>query len=233
MIELHRVGDEVVAQHRRHTRVARALVARRRMIGEHLARGREPEAHVEATQREPLDEPLDLRQLRALGAQELAPRRHVEEQVAHLDRRAVRMRVRRGSRQGAVDCGNHVRRLGVARARDHPHARHGRDARQRLAAEAQRAHRLEVVDAADLAGGVAGQGEQQLVRGDADAVVAHAAELGAALLHLDVDRQRARVEAVLDQFLDHGRRALDHLAGGDLVNELLGQDPDRHGRIRQ
>ena len=41
---------------------------------------------------------------------------------------------------------------------------------------------------------------------------------------------RAGVEAVLDQFLDHGRRALDDLAGGDLVDQLLGEHPDGHGR---
>ena len=38
------------------------------------------------------------------------------------------------------------------------------------------------------------------------------------------------IEAVLDQFLDHGGRAFDHLAGRDLVYQLLRQNPDRHGR---
>ncbi len=58
----------------------------------------------------------------------------------------------------------------------------------------------------------------QFVGRDADAVVAHAAQLGAAFFDLDLDRAGARVETVLDQFLDHGRRALDDLAGRDLVH---------------
>ena len=42
------------------------------------------------------------------------------------------------------------------------------------------------------------------------------------------------VERVLDQLLDHGGRPLDHLAGGDLVHEVLGQpaDPAHAGRSR-
>ena len=36
-------------------------------------------------------------------------------------------------------------------------------------------------------------------------------------------RARAGVERVLDQFLDDGSRPLDHLAGGDLVDEVVGR----------
>ena len=82
----------------------------------------------------------------------------------------------------------------------------------------ERAYGLEVVDAADLAGRVARQRQYQFVGRNADAVVTHAAQLGAAFFDLDLDRAGARVETVLDQFLDHGRRALDDLAGGDLVH---------------
>ena len=44
---------------------------------------------------------------------------------------------------------------------------------------------------------------------------------------------RARVERVLDELLHDGRRALDHLARGDLVHEPGGQDLDaRHRALR-
>ncbi len=43
------------------------------------------------------------------------------------------------------------------------------------------------------------------------------------------DAGRAGVDGVLDQLLNHARRPLHHLAGGDLVDERLGQLPDRHG----
>ena len=44
-------------------------------------------------------------------------------------------------------------------------------------------------------------------------------------------RRRAGVERVLDQFLDHARRPLDHLAGGDAVDDGLGELADGHGRL--
>ena len=52
------------------------------------------------------------------------------------------------------------------------------------------------------------------------AVVAHAHQADAAALDVDLDALRAGVEAVFDQFLDDRGRPLDHLAGGDLVDEL-------------
>ena len=88
----------------------------------------------------------------------------------------------------------------------------------------------------DLAGRVPRQRERQLVALDAAAVVAHAAQARAALFDLDLDAARAGIDAVLDQLLEHGRRALDDLAGSDLVDELFGKDADRHdaaGRKRE
>jgi hypothetical protein len=208
--------------------VARTLVGGRRIVRQRAARRQQPESDVEAAQRKPLDEPLDLRELGALGTQELAPRRHVEEQVAHLDRGA--RRVRMGSRTGdlAVHRADGVRNRGRRRPRHHPHARHGRDAGQRLAAKPERAHGLEVADAADLAGGVACQREYEFVLGDPRAVVPDAAQAGSPVLDLDLHRTRAGVEAVLEELLDDGRRPFDHLAGGDLVDQLFGKDPDGH-----
>ena len=74
------------------------------------------------------------------------------------------------------------------------------------------------------------EGEQRIVALHADAVVADANRLAAALLDGDVDRRGAGVERVLDQLL-HGRRwSLDHLAGGDLVCDRRWEHCDaRHG----
>ena len=41
----------------------------------------------------------------------------------------------------------------------------------------------------------------------------------------------AGVERVLDQFLDHARRALDHFAGGDAVDHGFGKLADGHGAV--
>ena len=83
---------------------------------------------------------------------------------------------------------------------------------------------------ANLAGGVAGHGQRQLVGRDAAAVVDDADQLAAALLHRHVDPRRAGVERVLDQLLDDARRPLDHLARGDLVDDARRELADRGHR---
>ncbi len=61
----------------------------------------------------------------------------------------------------------------------------------------------------------------QFVGRNAAAVVAHRGSGSAPpLLHLDLDAGSAGIQRILDQFLDDGRRALHHLAGGDLVDEM-------------
>jgi len=70
--------------------------------------------------------------------------------------------------------------------------------------------------------------KRQLLRLDAATVIAHPHETQAPALDVDLDAGRARIEAVLDELLDEGRRTLDHLARGDLVDELTGEDADRH-----
>ena len=43
---------------------------------------------------------------------------------------------------------------------------------------------------------------------------------------------RARIKAVLDQFLYDRCRTLDHFAGGDLVDQVIGELLDRHRMSR-
>ena len=46
----------------------------------------------------------------------------------------------------------------------------------------------------------------------------------------DFDVLRPGIEAVLNEFFDDGRRAIDHLAGGDLASEGIREDSDAaHG----
>ena len=44
-------------------------------------------------------------------------------------------------------------------------------------------------------------------------------------------RLRAGVDGVFGEFLDHARRPLDHLAGGDAVDHVFGEAADGHGAI--
>ena len=76
---------------------------------------------------------------------------------------------------------------------------------------------------------MAGDRQLELAGRDAGAVVADADQRQPAAGGDDLDPRRTGVERVLDQFLDHARRTLDHLAGGDLVDHRFGKLADRHG----
>ena len=74
--------------------------------------------------------------------------------------------------------------------------------------------------------------EFDVVGVDAAAVVADADEADAAARQLDFNRRRACVYAVFDDFFEGVGRAFDHFAGGDLVDEVVGQGGDSgHMRI--
>ena len=107
--------------------------------------------------------------------------------------------------------------------------RHGRYRREGLAAEAHAGDAFEIVEAADLAGGMRGDGEGQFVARNTAAIVAHADQPHAALLDVHFDTTRAGIDAVFDEFLHHRRRALDDFAGRDLVDQLGRQRTDGHG----
>ena len=165
------------------------------------------------------------------GPEKLPPHRRIEEQVADLDRGAHRAAARRRGayRPAAGDAdfraGGAVRRA----ASQHQPADLG-DRRQRLAAEAQRSNAKQIVGLGDLACGVGGQGQRQLLGRDAAAVVRDADHLQPALRHRNVDPRRPRIDRVLHQLLDDARGPLDHLAGGDLVDQRRRQLSDgRHG----
>ena len=72
--------------------------------------------------------------------------------------------------------------------------------------------------------------EFDVVGVDAAAVVADADEADAATCQLDFNRRRACVYAVFDDFFEGVGGAFDHFAGGDLVDEVVGQGGDSgHG----
>ncbi len=72
-------------------------------------------------------------------------------------------------------------------------------------------------------------GQRQLVAGEAIAVVGHQDASQTSAVGLDLKAGRAGVQGVLHQLLDRAGRPLDHLAGGDAVDQLHGQAMDGHG----
>ncbi len=175
-------------------------------------------------QREALEQGLDVTVLGLLAAQEFLARRHVVEQFADLDAGPLRQRV--GQRTGIAARLELPRVLGALPPRGERQARDRRDARQRLAAKAERTDLLEILEARNLAGRMARQRERQFVALDAAAVVGDADQAGAAGLDLDRDRAGAGVEAVLDEFLDHRGGPLDDFASGNLVDQVRRQRVD-------
>ena len=165
----------------------------------------------------------DVAELGGRGAEELAAGRRVEEEVADLDDRA-------GLARGGADLGDvlaggfeNKRRVGgsavTGRAGGDAKAGDRGDRRQRLATEAQRVHRFELLGPLDLARGVGRHRQRQVLLLDARAVVGHANQLPPAVLHVHGDPARPGVDGVLHQLLHDGRGPFDHLPRGDLVDK--------------
>ena len=91
VLDVQRVGDELVADDLRDAALALDRVCARRILRERAPADRQRERSLETRQREALDHARDVLRLGALGAQKFATRRHVEEQIANFDRRADRM----------------------------------------------------------------------------------------------------------------------------------------------
>ncbi|MCZ7607083.1 MAG: hypothetical protein M5U25_13635 [Planctomycetota bacterium] len=171
-------------------------------------------------------------ELGGVALQPAAPRGHVEEQVADFDHRAGGPRGLAdfaGLAAGTLELQRHGR---VAGAGGDARAADALDAGQRLAAEAVGQHPEQLLDTAELAGGVGLEGQLQVFGVHADAVVGHADQGLAGVHQLHVHAGGAGVQGVFHQFLDHAGRAFHHLAGGDLVGELGRQQLDAgHGAI--
>jgi len=172
-------------------------------------------------QGDPRERLLDVAQLGLGRTERLAPDRHVEEQVADLDRRADRSAARADLGKPTAGTFDLCAVGLVGRATANRRLAHFRDRRQRLAAEAERAHPKQIVGILNLARGVAGQGQLQLPGGNAASVVHDADHFRSAALGGHVDSRGTGVDGVLHQLLDDARGALDHLAGGDLVDQAL------------
>ena len=163
--------------------------------------------------------------------EELEPRRDGGEEAAHGDTRAARRSGRSDLRGDALAHGNLRADLGLGWTRDERDTGDGGDAGERLAPEAKRRDALQIVERADLAGGVAREGQRQVIAREAGAVVGHADEVQPTAHQVNANLPRARVDGVLDQLLDHRGGPLDDLAGGDLGGDILRQAPYRHADL--
>ena len=180
-------------------------------------------------QRDPCTRLAHVAELGGRGAKELSPHGRVEEQVVYFDGRARRTTAGGGRAKLAAGRFDFAAALALGRsAAEHQPADFG-DRGQRLAAKPERANAEQVVGLGQFARGVAGQGQRQLVDRNAAAVIDHPDHFQPTLADRDVDPRGAGVDGVLHQLFHHARRPLDHLAGGDFVDQGWGKLMDgRH-----
>jgi hypothetical protein len=184
------------------------------------------EGDVAACKRDAPEGLVAVAELGRLGAQELAPRRRIEIEVGHRYRRARRARRRRHFPHAAGLCRDErAVGSGLRAARDRK-PRYRGDGGERLAPESHRGDALQVAEVANLARGVPREGKGELLARDACAVVVHLHAPHAAFFERHRDGAGAGVDAVLDQLLQDGSRALHNLAGGDLAHQQIRQHLD-------
>ena len=119
-------------------------------------------------------------------------------------------------------------RFAFFRAADDGQPRHRTDGRQRLAAKTHR-HDVRKIVVSELGSGMALDGEKEIVRLHAFAIVFHQHQIATAVGRCDVDACRARIERVLDEFFDGAGGTLHHLARGDAVDRAFRKTANFHG----
>ncbi len=158
----HGPGRKLLAENRRETCPLTAFGRDRRRVHCRPLAVAQPERHIEARQRQPLHQPRDMPKLGRLAADEPAPCRHIEEQVADLDRGALRMGSGPDAGHAAAVDVDLRRELHIRRAGDDPQPGNRPDGGQRLAPEAERRDGLEILQGGDLAGRMSGNRHRQL-----------------------------------------------------------------------
>ncbi len=225
-IDLNRILDKRGTTHQRHATLLLLRAERRMQMLNHPLIVPQAEGDIEAAEGEPLHHFFETIEFGFLGAQKLLARRRVEEKIPHLYRGALWMRGRRDRgahllslclhTPGSV-IGGHPCSRGQLQSRDRT------DTRERFAAKSQTGNVFEIIEIGDLAGGVAAEGQPEIVLDDASTIVTNTDELAATLFDVDLDTVGTGIETIFQQFLDHGGGSFNDLAGGNLVRQALAE----------
>ena len=136
-------------------------------------------------QRNALDIGADRHCLGRIALQELAPRRDIREQMLDYDRRSVSAAELADAEQCPAPHLQHGTDVILAALGHDTHIRHGRNSRQRLAAETQRYNPVQIGGVPYFAGRVASDCHRQILGGHPAAVIRNAHQADAAALYLD------------------------------------------------
>ena len=181
------------------------------------------EPHLRIAERDPLKLGLDLPRGSRTLFEELTAGRHVVEQIAH-----IKLRPHRTSREGlrneltAIDRRERTHFI-LRLARTQLHLRHGGDRRERLAPEAERLERINILQRRDLAGSMPVESHAGVDGRHAATVVHDLNQLLAAVPEIDLHAAGSGIDRILHHLLHHRRRTVHHLTGGNLVRNDLGQ----------
>ena len=190
-------------------------------VEEFLAVAVEGEGEARVDECDALEGRQDVVEFGGIALEELTAGRDVVEQVAHGDAGAD------GTGTGLLALDTRGSELeeyadlvgGTARAQ--LYLRHGDDGRQGLAAEPHGMEAEEVVGLSDFRRGMALEGQPGVGHGHAAAVVDDLQAGASGIDDDDVDGLCAGIDGILDEFLDDRGRALDDLAGGNLVGHAV------------
>ena len=171
----------------------------------------------------------DTRELRLRGAHEFPARRHIKKQIAHGNIRARRQ-------AGIADLLNLAAKYQDFRSRHGPgpirgqrELRNGRNRGQRFPSKTHRGDAVQIRQLPQLAGGMALNGQQSAFAIHAQPVIAHPHQTPTAIHHIHLNALGAGINRVFNQFLQHRRRPLNHLTGGNLVDYRVRQHSNGNG----
>ena len=108
--------------------------------------------------------------------------------------------------------------------------RHRGDRGEGLAAKTHRGNREKVLGVRQLARGVPQRGARRIDWGHTAAVVGDDNSGQTAALEVDLDSVGARVQSVFNELFDHRGRALDNLARGDAIDNVVAEYTDDAAR---
>ncbi len=115
----------------------------------------------------------------------------------------------------------------LGRARDERQPRDRGHRRERFATETHGTDRFEFVQAGNLIGGVARQGQAEFGLGYAPAIIADRNAAYAASVQANFNGPGSGIDGVFQQFFQDRGGALDNFAGGNLADQQVGQGGDR------
>ena len=182
------------------------------------------EGHRRFGHRQTLDCVRDRLRLGPVGAHEFQAGWRGVEQIAQLDHCAC---AQGGGfhRLHLATCDMDLRRIRPADPAGDRQASHGPQRRQRLAPETKGMD-VQQVRAVDFRGRMAGQGQRQVLRRDAAAIIGDADQGLAAISDVDGDPRGPCVHRVFHQLLDGRGRALHNLTRSDPVDCCVVKLPD-------